>query len=106
MMPSLGVVRWDKWMQIVGGFVVFLLFGLGTDAVKMYKGWLVNIGLSGLFPGLRLEKRHASRFTTTPTAGRNLKTVSTLSSAFSSKRLSSLVSTKRSDRPDSNARTS
>jgi len=93
MVPSLGVVRWDKWMQIAGGFVVFLLFGLGTDAVKMYKGWLASLGFNKLVPGL-----HQASGATNTTAPRNFKPLSTLSTARSAKTMASLITTKNSNR--------
>jgi pheromone a factor receptor len=50
--PSYGVVTIDKWGQVATGYVVFLVFGTGSDAYNMYKKMLVAIGLGRIFPGL------------------------------------------------------
>ena len=34
------------------GFALFLFFGLGKDAVTMYRGWMLSIGLVALFQSL------------------------------------------------------
>ncbi|KAG8623445.1 hypothetical protein KVT40_008421 [Elsinoe batatas] len=48
MVPCLGSVGVDKWMQVVAGGLVFGLFGVGSEARGMYKGWLTGIGLGGV----------------------------------------------------------
>ncbi|KAH0555853.1 hypothetical protein GP486_006203 [Trichoglossum hirsutum] len=35
MVPTGGVVRFDRWVSIVSGFGIFLFFGLGKDALEM-----------------------------------------------------------------------
>lgn len=50
--PSGGQVHMDKWAQVVLGYVVFLLFGTGTDAHNTYKKMLLVFGLGEIFPSL------------------------------------------------------
>ena len=50
--PSGGSVHMDKWGQVVLGYVVFLLFGTGTDAHNTYKKMLLALGLGKIFPTL------------------------------------------------------
>ncbi|KZF19154.1 fungal pheromone STE3G-protein-coupled receptor, partial [Xylona heveae TC161] len=45
MIPTGGVVRFDRWVYVAAGLLVFFFFGLGRDAVAMYRGWLGHIGL-------------------------------------------------------------
>jgi pheromone a factor receptor len=52
MVPTGGIVRFDRWICIISGFVIFLFFGLGKDALDMYRCWLVMIGLGRCFPSL------------------------------------------------------
>lgn len=50
MVPSNGAVAIDHWVRIVCGFLVFIFFGFGTDAVSMYRSWLVKLGFAKVFP--------------------------------------------------------
>jgi pheromone a factor receptor len=50
--PSGGQVHMDKWAQVVLGYVVFLLFGTGTDAHNTYRKMLLVLGLGRIFPSL------------------------------------------------------
>ena len=61
LMPTGGVVQYDRWIQIGLGFAVFTFFGLGHDAQEMYRKWLVYIGFSRIFPSLRLSKSERRR---------------------------------------------
>jgi pheromone a factor receptor len=54
--PSYGRVHIDKWGQVITGFVVFLIFGTGTDAHNTYKKMLLAIGLGKIFPSLYLMR--------------------------------------------------
>lgn len=58
MVPSGGHVTIDRWVQIGCGFLVFIFFGFGTDAVAMYRSWLVTLGFTRFFP--RLKRRQSS----------------------------------------------
>lgn len=55
--PTGGVVRFDRWLQIAVGFVVFFFFGLGQDAQTMYSKWLIKLGLGRIFPCLGRQPR-------------------------------------------------
>ncbi|KAL8946368.1 MAG: hypothetical protein Q9222_007223 [Ikaeria aurantiellina] len=45
MMPAHGVVPLDRWITVVLGIFVFLFFGLGTEATKMYRKWWAKLRL-------------------------------------------------------------
>lgn len=53
MIPTGGVVIFDRWIRIGCGFLVFFFFGLGRDAMKMYRSWLLRLGLGRIFPSLK-----------------------------------------------------
>lgn len=57
LVPTGGVVTFDRWIQIAFGFTVFALFGLGHDATAMYRTWLLQIGFGKIFPSLIQPKR-------------------------------------------------
>lgn len=50
--PANGVVRFDKWAQVASGYLVFIIFGTGTDAQNTYKRMLCILGLGKIFPSL------------------------------------------------------
>lgn len=49
LVPTYGKLQFDRWIHFLMGFALFLFFGLGKDAVTMYRGWMLSIGLAGLF---------------------------------------------------------
>lgn len=53
LIPTYGTVLYDRWIHIAVGFALFLFFGLGKDALAMYRCWLLNIGLGTFFPSLQ-----------------------------------------------------
>lgn len=53
LMYSYGEVLYIRYVWLVCGFLVFLAFGLGKDAVKMYKQTLLNLGFGRCLPSLR-----------------------------------------------------
>jgi pheromone a factor receptor len=55
MYPSGGKVYYDRWVWLGAGVAVFCFFGMGRDAVKMYREMLVRIGLGKVFPSLNVE---------------------------------------------------
>lgn len=55
MVPSEGRIFYDRYIWLGEGMVMFLLFGVGKDAFRMYKSGLVKIGLGKVFPSLRPE---------------------------------------------------
>lgn len=58
--PSNGQVHIDKWGQVGLGYVVFLVFGTGTDAYNTYKKMLLAFGLGKVFPSLRVMRDSGS----------------------------------------------
>lgn len=52
LIPTRGTVPFDRWIQLAVCFTVFIFFGLGHDAMKMYRQWLVKLGLAKIFPSL------------------------------------------------------
>lgn len=61
MIPKHGVVPLDRWITIVLGILLFLFFGLGSDATKMYrKFWLkLRLGPDGLGLDAQSTNPHA-----------------------------------------------
>jgi pheromone a factor receptor len=51
-MPAGGVVNLDKWGQVVSGYVLFFVFGTGSDAYNSYKKMGVAMGLGRMWPAL------------------------------------------------------
>lgn len=56
MVPTGGVVEFDRWIRIACGFLVFFFFGLGKDAMKMYRAWLLRLGFGRIFPSLKRQR--------------------------------------------------
>jgi pheromone a factor receptor len=50
--PTHGQVHLDKWGQVMTGYVIFLIFGTGSDAYDTYKKILIAVGLGKVFPSL------------------------------------------------------
>lgn len=46
--PTDGMVAFDKWIAMGAGYILFLFFGMGSDAIGMYRGWLRVIGFHWL----------------------------------------------------------
>ena len=61
LMPTLGAVTPDHWIQIVVGFLLFVFFGLGHDAQEMYRKCLLSLGMGRYFPSLRRSSRERRR---------------------------------------------
>ena len=55
MVPTEGGVFYDRWVHIAIGLVMFFFFGLGVEATKMYRGWLLTCGFDKIFPSLRCQ---------------------------------------------------
>ncbi|KAK0304536.1 a-factor receptor [Friedmanniomyces endolithicus] len=53
MMPSNGRVLPEAYIWLAGGFFIFVFFGLGKDAVAMYRAGLLALGAERVFPGLK-----------------------------------------------------
>ncbi|KAF2841408.1 STE3-domain-containing protein [Patellaria atrata CBS 101060] len=43
--PSGGEVLPDRWVWIGSGYLVFFFFGMGAETSRMYRKWLVKLGL-------------------------------------------------------------
>lgn len=65
MFPSYGQVHIEKWGQVVIGYVVFFVFGTGTDAHNTYKKMLLALGLGRIFPSLYVMRESG---TSTPSS--------------------------------------
>lgn len=52
MVPTGGVVYFDRWIHIGVGFAIFVFFGIGKEALSMYRGWLLKLGFGAIFPRL------------------------------------------------------
>ncbi|KAF2488711.1 STE3-domain-containing protein [Lophium mytilinum] len=50
--PSEGKVRYEVWIRIANGFLIFLLLGTGAEAYQLYKGWMVKLGLGKVVQAL------------------------------------------------------
>ena len=49
-----------SWLRIAIGYVVFAFFGIGKDAVKMYRNVMLMVGLGRIFPSLRSDSPSSS----------------------------------------------
>lgn len=66
-----GEIFYDRWFRIAAAFISFAFFGLGDDAVNMYKGWLAKIGLGYFIPSIR--DSHSNATVINPTASTSKK---------------------------------
>jgi pheromone a factor receptor len=55
MVPTGGAVFFDRWIHIAIGLGMFFFFGLGAEAIKMYRGWLLAWGFDKIFPRLQRQ---------------------------------------------------
>lgn len=69
LVPTSGNLLLDRWFHMLMGFALFIFFGLGKDAMTMYRGWLLNIGLVGLFPSLSGGPPEAQSIASSATLG-------------------------------------
>ena len=60
LIPTNGSVTFDHWVQLAVGLTIFIFFGLGHDAMKMYRQCLVKLGFGKLFPSLLAPTHHPS----------------------------------------------
>jgi pheromone a factor receptor len=51
--PMYGQVYFDRWIHVTAGFSLFLFFGVGRDAMLMYRSALVKLGFGRVFPSLK-----------------------------------------------------
>ncbi|KAI9700248.1 MAG: a-factor receptor [Candelina mexicana] len=71
MVPTGGIVAFDRWVRLGSGFLVFVFFGMGKDAVTMYRSWLCKIGLGKIFPDLERRDSNASSQATSSSGSRS-----------------------------------
>ncbi|KAJ5775427.1 uncharacterized protein N7511_000438 [Penicillium nucicola] len=50
--PTHGVVFFDRWTPIASGFMIFIFFGFGRDATRMYRTACWYVGLGYCFPSI------------------------------------------------------
>lgn len=62
-----GILIPDRWTSLVGGFLLFLFFGLGTDATNMYRSWATKLNPTRIFR--RNTRRRRTVFHTANTTG-------------------------------------
>ena len=66
MLPTFGqLAQWDGVVSIICGYLVFICFGIGKDAIEMYKGWLRYFGLEKYFSALLPGSNASSHATST-----------------------------------------
>ena len=53
MVPSYGSVMVDHWIRVATGIFVFVFFGMGNEAMQMYRSALLAVGLGSIFPRLK-----------------------------------------------------
>lgn len=68
---SNGRIFYDRYMWLGGGFLIFLFFGFGKDAVKSYRTILLAMKLDRIFPSIRLgaSRRPSAVATATSSIG-------------------------------------
>jgi pheromone a factor receptor len=54
-LPALGPRTFDCYVPIAMSIFVFFYFGMGGDALEIYRKWMLNVGLGRLFPSLKQE---------------------------------------------------
>ncbi|KAL8813847.1 MAG: hypothetical protein Q9223_006888 [Gallowayella weberi] len=75
MLPLHGFVPVDRWISVVVGFFVFMFFGLGSDATRMYRKWWLKLRL-----GTGYGQRAAASAQTSQTGHEKGDNATTLSS--------------------------
>lgn len=56
-LPSLGPKTFDRWIPIFTAFLVFIFFGMGGDAMDLYRKALLKLGLGRIFPSLKSPRQ-------------------------------------------------
>ncbi|KAI9882564.1 MAG: hypothetical protein M1823_005686 [Watsoniomyces obsoletus] len=56
MVPTGGQVAFDRWIRVASAFLVFIFFGMGTEAMAMYRKWLAWLGLGRCLSRLTSSK--------------------------------------------------
>ena len=68
-LPTYDFVQFDRWISVGSGFLLFIFFGMGTDAFRMYRGWLLAIGVGRFLPDfiMGVKKPKEARYSDTET---------------------------------------
>ncbi|KAJ5470440.1 hypothetical protein N7530_007797 [Penicillium desertorum] len=51
--PIYGTVFFDRWTPVASGFMIFIFFGFGRDATRMYRTVFWYLGLGYCFPSIQ-----------------------------------------------------
>ncbi|KAJ6107267.1 hypothetical protein N7523_008590 [Penicillium sp. IBT 18751x] len=80
--PTSGIVFFDRWNSVAAGFMIFIFFGFGRDATKMYRLLSWYLGFGYCFPGVS-RPLESQALATAP--ARNDSSSTTLAGSASSK---------------------
>jgi hypothetical protein len=67
----------DAIIGIVSGYLVFFCFGLGKDAIGMYRTWAAKLGLLAVFPCLKEHSPRLGQSITSSMASRQITVTTT-----------------------------
>jgi pheromone a factor receptor len=81
LIPSGGVILFDRYIWLAGGLLIFPTFGFGREATKMYREMLIKVELARFFPAL-LQTSQTGASTTDGSSG---SWMSSMTSSMSSK---------------------
>lgn len=73
--PAHGVVFFDRWTPIASGFMIFIFFGFGRDATRMYRTMFWALGLGYCFPGVARPTDSQATVATAPPNASNSTTL-------------------------------
>ncbi|KAI9684279.1 MAG: a-factor receptor [Bathelium mastoideum] len=73
MVPGNGSVFTDHWIRVATGVLVFVFFGMGSEAMQMYRSALLAIGLGKIFPRLQKGRNSTSPSGSTSSFGSRAK---------------------------------
>ncbi|KAL8646400.1 MAG: hypothetical protein Q9210_006166 [Variospora velana] len=81
MVPQHGIVPLDRWMPIILGILIFVFFGMGSDATRMYRKWWLKLRPGTSSPGPYGQTAASQKHHTTTT-------ITTLASPTESEKMS------------------
>lgn len=61
--PTGGVLKPERWIPVAASILLFVFFGLGQDAVGMYRSGLRKIGVGRFFPCLSNPRGYRKKST-------------------------------------------
>jgi pheromone a factor receptor len=56
-LPTYDFVQFDRWISVGSGFLLFIFFGMGNDAARMYQGWLESAGIGKHLPDFIMGRK-------------------------------------------------